>query len=58
MTQKITYYFLMFLGGLSILVGILSFIKGGDFSAYFFAFFIGIALIGTTHYNKQQKKRK
>jgi len=56
--KKITYYFLIVIGLLSIFVGVFSFLKGGDFSAYFFAFFIGITLLGTTYYNHKQKSNK
>ena len=56
--KKITYYFLMTLGILSVLVGLFSLFKGGDFNAYFYAIFIGITLIGTTYYNQKQKIKK
>ncbi|WP_157578336.1 hypothetical protein [Polaribacter reichenbachii] len=56
--KKILYYFLIIIGALSILVGVFSLIKGGDFKAYFYSIFIGVVLIGTTYYNHQQKQKK
>lgn len=48
----------MTLGVMSLLVGVFSFLKGGDFNAYFYSIFIGITLIGTTYFNHQQKNKK
>lgn len=56
--KKVTYYFLMTLSIFSILAGIFSFIKGGDFNAYFYAIFIGITLLGTTYYNHNKREKK
>ena len=56
--KKITYYFLMTLGLISMFLGLFSLIKGGDFNAYFYAIFIGFTLVGTTYYNYQQKNKK
>ena len=56
--KKVTYYFLMTLGIISMLVGVFSFVTGGNFNAYFYSIFIGITLTGTTYYNNLNKKEK
>ncbi|MBU3010299.1 hypothetical protein KO506_02690 [Polaribacter vadi] len=56
--KKALYYFLIIIGSFSILVGLFSLVKGGDFKAYFYSIFIGVVLIGTTYYNRQQKQKK
>lgn len=56
--KKFTYYFLITLGILSTLVGVFSFITGGDFNAYFYSIFIGIVLVGTTYYNHNKNNKK
>ena len=56
--KKSLYYFLMTLGIISMLVGVFSFVTGGNFNAYFYSIFIGITLTGTTYYNNLNKKEK
>lgn len=55
--KKITYYFLITLGTISILVGIFSLVNGGEFNAYFYAIFIGFTLLGTTYFNQKLKNK-
>lgn len=56
--KKSMYYFLMALGGTSILSGVFLWYKGLDFKGYFYPFFIGVVLIGTSYINHQRKNKK
>lgn len=56
--KKGLYYFLIALGASSIFSGAFLWYKGADFNGYFYPFFIGIVLIGTTYYNHQLKNKK
>lgn len=48
----------MALGGTSILSGVFLWYKGLPFNGYFYPFFIGMLLIGTTYFNHQLKNKK
>jgi len=46
---------LLYIGGLTLGVGIYAFISGKEFSTYFPAMFLGVTLIGST-YMKQKER--